>query len=226
MALHALIFDVDGVLADSEAIIARATGDMLREFYGIEVTPDDFRPYIGTGAVTYTVEPARAKGVEIVDLDRALARRTELFTRLLETEDITLPGAVVLVEAAAADPEWKLAIATSSPADKSRTTVKAARIPVEVFAAYINGDMVTHKKPHPEIYEVAARAVGIAPGDCVVVEDSIAGVQAAISAGMKCVAVTNSFSRAELGAADLIVDSLEELTLDTLRGLLAAPCRG
>lgn len=226
MVLHALIFDVDGVLADSEATIARATGDMLREFYGIEVTPDDFRPYIGTGAVTYTVEPARAKGVEIDDLDRALARRTELFTRLLETEDITLPGAVALVEAAAADPEWKLAIATSSPADKSRTTVEAARIPVEVFAAYINGDMVTHKKPHPEIYEVAARAVGIAPRDCVVVEDSIAGVQAAIRAGMKCVAVTNSFSRAELGAADLIVDSLEELTLDTLRGLLSAPCRG
>jgi HAD superfamily hydrolase (TIGR01509 family) len=224
MALYGLIFDVDGVLADSEALIARATGDMFRELYGIEVTPDDFRPFIGTGAVRYTVGPAEAKGVEITDLDAALQRRADLFEKLIETEDLALPGALDLIEAAAASGEWKLGIATSSPADKSRKTVDKAGVPLELFSAYINGDMVTHKKPDPEIYEVAASALGISPRNCVVVEDSVAGVQAAKSAGMKCVAVTNSFSRAELSEADLIVDSLEAVTPDTLRGLLTASC--
>ena len=219
---YGLIFDVDGVLADTEPLIAKATSDMYREFYGFEATPEEFKPFIGTGAVRYTVGPAEARGVAITDLEAALARRTQNFVRLMESENITAAGALELIRAAAADPECRLGIATSSPTDKANKTLELARIPVELFTAVINGDMVTHKKPNPEIFLTAAAGLGLAPRDCVVVEDAITGVQGAKDAGAACLAVATSFSHEELAKADLIVDSLEEATLDAVRGLVAA----
>ena len=73
---YGLIFDVDGVLADTEALIARATIAMYRELYGLELTPEDLLPYVGTGAVRYTQGPAEERGLEI-ELEMALRKRYE-----------------------------------------------------------------------------------------------------------------------------------------------------
>jgi HAD superfamily hydrolase (TIGR01509 family) len=217
---YGLLFDVDGVLADTEALIATATIDMYKEFYGLDLTPEDFRAYIGTGAVRYTEGPAEVHGIEI-DLERAIQKRHDNFVALLESGDgIACPGAETLVEAAGASPDWAMAMATSSPTEKSKDTLKAARLNTDLFDAWITGDMVTHKKPHPEIYLKAADAVGLRPAQCVVVEDALTGVASAKAAGMPCVAVTNSFRAEELAAADLIVDSLEALDLARLAQLL------
>lgn len=75
---YGLIFDVDGVLADTEALIARATIAMYRELYGLELTPEDLLPYVGTGAVRYTQGPAEERGLEI-ELEMALRKRYENF---------------------------------------------------------------------------------------------------------------------------------------------------
>ena len=70
----ALIFDMDGVLADTEALIARASIEMYRELYGLELAPEDFRPYIGTGAVRYVEGPAEDAGITLRDLDEAIEK--------------------------------------------------------------------------------------------------------------------------------------------------------
>jgi len=222
MPPYGLIFDVDGVLGDTEGVVARATIAMFQELYGVEMKEEDFRPFIGTGAVRYVEGPAEKYGVT-VDIDKACARRTENFIAILESgEPISFPGAKELVDAAVAAEEWKVAVATSGPTDKSQATVRAAGIDPSVFNVYITGDMVTHKKPHPEIYETTAKALQLAPGHCVVVEDAITGVASAKAAGMPCIAVTNSFSAVELAEADLVVNSLAQVTLDVLKGLIAS----
>ena len=218
----ALIFDMDGVLADTEALIARASIEMYRELYGLELTAADFRPYIGTGAVRYVEGPAEDAGITLRDLDEAIEKRHQNFVALLNAGECKpCPGALELVNAAAAtDGEWILAIATSSPAKKAATTLECIGAPLDKFAVIVNGDMVTYKKPHPEIYLKTAEVLSLSPARCVVVEDAVTGVQSAKAAGMQCIAVTSSFGTGELAQADLIVASLEEVTVDTLRGMV------
>jgi HAD superfamily hydrolase (TIGR01509 family) len=219
--MYGLIFDVDGLLADTEPVVAQATIDMFRELYNFVPTQEDFLPFVGTGAVRYVEGVADKYGVK-VDMDKAVELRQKNYVALLnKAHDIAFPGVHDLIDAAAAAPDWKLSIATSSFKENSVPTLKAANIDPGKFDAWITGSNVTHKKPDPEIYLYAANAIGMPPGRCVVVEDSVVGVEAARRAGMKCVGVTNTFSREQLADADLVVASLEEVSLDKLRALFA-----
>jgi len=221
MAEYGLIFDMDGVLGDTEPPCAEAAIQMFRDLYGVEAKVEDFAPYIGTGAIRYLEGPAETFGIEI-DTPRAVAFATERFIALLdEIEDISFPGVHDLIDTVSNDPEWRLAIATSSPENKARPTLKAAQIDLEKFQAFINGDMVERKKPDPEIYLTAAQALGIDPADCVVVEDAVEGIKAAKAAGMKCIAITNSFPADRLREADLVIDSALQIDLELLHGVLA-----
>ncbi len=218
--MYGLVFDVDGVLGDTEGLSVKATSRMYETLYGLTVQPEEFTPYIGTGAEVYCIEPARKHGIEI-DVAEAVELRHQYFLELLESDpDISFPGIHPLIEATAAAPDWKLGIATSSPGKKSAQTLKSSRVNTDLFDAWIHGDMITHKKPHPEIYETAARELGLSPTDCVAVEDAILGVQSAKTAGMKVIAVTNSFTADELREADVVVPSLESVTLQTALKLL------
>ena len=85
---------------------------------------------------------------------------------------------------------------------------------------YINGDQVKNKKPDPELFLLAAERIGIEPANCVVIEDTPNGIQAAKAAGANCIAVTNSIDTAQLSEADLICDSLEHIKLDTIQALI------
>ncbi|MCP4641552.1 MAG: HAD-IA family hydrolase [bacterium] len=217
---HGLIFDMDGVLADTETLIARATIDMYRELYDVELTAEDFRPFIGTGAVRYTEGPAEKMGIEI-DLDRAVQRRHERFVTMLEAGECKpCPGALELIDAAH-QAGWRLAVATSSPQKKAELTWDAIGLPLDKFDALITGDMAAQKKPHPEIYLKAIDAVALPPTSCVVVEDAISGVTAAKAAGTYCIGVTSSFDAAQLAEADWVVDSLEAVTPDALASRLS-----
>jgi len=92
----------------------------------------------------------------------------------------------------------------------------------QCFHVVLTADEVTHVKPHPEIYEKTAQKLGFVPAACVAIEDSFAGIEAAKGAGMKCVAVATTFPDAELRArtqADLVVQTLGTLKLEVLRGL-------
>ena len=220
--MYGLVFDVDGVLGDTEGLSVKATTRMYEEHYGFTVEPEEFTPFIGTGAERYCIGPAENRGVTI-DVAKAVEIRHQYFLELLESDpDISFPGIHALIEAAHAAPDWKLGIATSSPGKKSAQTLKSSRVNTDLFDVWIHGDMISHKKPHPEIYERAAQELNLSPAACVAVEDAILGVESAKAAGMKVIAVTNSFPASDLADADLIVDSLETVTLsnalDVLKG--------
>ncbi len=219
---QAVIFDMDGVLADTESLIADATIRMFQDCYGVALTVEDFRPFIGTGAVRYVEGPAEAANIKI-NLDEALRVRHDNFVALLEQGACkALPGAIELVNAIADHDTLRLGLATSSPQAKAEETWRAIALPSERFDALVSGDMVTHKKPHPEIYLHAAQKLCIDPSACVVIEDALTGVTAAKAAGMRCVALTSSFSRDALHEADQVVDSLLELSAEALADAMPA----
>jgi HAD superfamily hydrolase (TIGR01509 family) len=218
--VNALIFDVDGVLGDTEWISEQATIKFFQDHHGVTMVPTDFHPFIGTGSARYILGPAEKYGVTVPDIEEAVRIREANFKAIIDSRpNIAFPGANALIAAVHADPAWKLALATSSPGETSKATLGCAGVDTGRFDAWIHGDMVTNKKPDPEIYLTAAKALGLEPRQCVVVEDALTGIAAAKAAGMTCIGITNSFSREQLAQADHIVDSLEAVDLELLRRL-------
>ena len=223
MKLYGLIFDVDGVIADTEAVNARASIKVFEDLFGTKgVKRSDFEAGLGRGAQEYIKAAAQIHGLELTDeqIAEATKARQENFLNILEAQPLAaFDGVLELMAAAMAKEDFRVAIATSSTRQKSRAVLVSAKVPYERLA-YITGEDVKHKKPDPELFLLAAQRIGIAPADCVVIEDAPNGVQAAKAAGCKCIAVTNSTTVANLTEANLVVNSLAEINIDTLVKLI------
>ena len=212
-----LIFDVDGVIADTETVNAHASVEMFQDLYRVEVQPHDFRPFIGRGAERYVLGVAEKYGVEI-DVAGATRRREQNFLRLLSEQGLEpLPGVLDLIREARSAPDFRLAIATSGSPTKAFPVLAAVGLPLKHFDVVVTGADVTHKKPDPEIYRTTAEQLGLPPRQCVVIEDAPAGVEAAKAAGAWAIAVTNSTGAESLRAADHVVESVALVGLDALR---------
>ena len=221
--LYGLIFDVDGVIADTEAVNARVSIKVFADLFGIEgVVRDDFEAGLGRGAEEYVKAAARVHGMELTaeQVRQATRLRQEYFLNILSEEPLPpFPGVLELMEKATRAEDFRLAIATSGTLEKSRAVLNAAGVLYQKMV-YINGNDVTHKKPNPELFLLAAERSGVEPANCVVIEDAPDGVQAARAAGAKCIAVTNSTGAANLQQADLICDSLEQVKLNMIQELI------
>lgn len=201
--IRAVLFDMDGVLVDSEAFIAEAAIAMLAERYGVKATREDFQPFIGKGEDKFIGGVAEKYGVKIeIGSDKAAdkARTYELYFQLIRGRLKELPGAVDFVRECRAR-GLKLAIATSADRHKLEANLDAIGLFEADFDATVDGLQVERKKPFPDIYLEAARRLGVATADCLVVEDAVSGVAAAKAAGAACLALGGSFSEAELRAA-------------------------
>lgn len=220
---YGLIFDVDGVIADTESVNRRVSVQVFDDLFGVKgVRDEDFTDGLGRGAHEYVRAAARVHKLDLTNeqLDKAVQYRQDLFLGVLKTEPLPpYPGVLELIEAGLADDDFEVAIATSGTLEKSRAALQAAGIPYTKMV-YVNGNDVTHKKPDPELFLVAARRMGLPAQRCVVIEDAPNGVQAARAAGARCVAVTNTVPAKELAGADRICDSLEEIDLAALRELV------
>ncbi len=223
MKLYGLIFDVDGVIADTEAVNARASIKVFEDLFGIKgVKRQDFEAGLGQGAVEYVKAAAGIHGLEPTEeqIKKATQFRQKYFLKILSQEPLpAFPGVLELIEQAMQREDFRVAIATSSTPEKSQAVLKSARVPYERMV-YITGNDVKNKKPHPELFLVAAERMDIEPANCVVIEDAPNGVQAAKAAGARCIAVTNSTDAAKLSKADLVCDSLEQINIHTVTELI------
>ena len=216
---YGLIFDVDGVIADTESVNRRVSVQVFDDLFDLKGVKDaDFSAGLGRGAHEYVKAAARVHNLDLTSeqLEKAVQYRQDLFLEVLKAEPLpAYPGVLELIEAGLASDTFQVAIATSGTLEKSRAALEAAQIPYTKMV-YVNGNDVTHKKPDPELFLIAAERMGLTPARCVVIEDAPNGVQAAKAAGAKCIAVTNTTAAEELAQADMICDSLEQVTLDTL----------
>jgi len=221
--LYGLIFDVDGVIADTEPLNAKATIKVFEDMFSLRgVRPEDFETGIGKGAEKYVQAGADAHGLTLTDeqIKTAADLREHYLIEAIRAEPLpAFAGVLELINAALQRHDFRLAIATSASLELSRAILESAKVPYQKMV-YVTGSEITRKKPDPELFLVAAGRMGIRPADCVVFEDAPSGVQAAKSAGAKCIAVTNSTAAANLSQADLICDSLEQINLQTIRKLI------
>lgn len=210
-----VIFDLDGVLLDTEGFYTRVTQEMLGR-YGKVYDWSHKGHMLGRPAVEAVSYLIRTLDLPITPDDFLLEREARL--AVLFPASPPMPGARELVAALAASGVGQ-AVATSSTA--ATFAMKTARHAdwFATFAAVVVGDdpRVGRGKPAPDIFLVAADALGAAPAACVVVEDSPAGVAAARAAGMQVIAVPDpALGRDRVADADVVVDSLHELSAAAL----------
>lgn len=214
--MPAVIFDMDGVLTDSEPIINAAAVAMFRE-RGVTVQPEDFTPFIGTGENRYLGGVAALHGVQ-GDIAEMKHRTYEIYLDMVTRDLVAFPGAVELVRTCRTA-GFKIAVASSADLVKVAANLNRIGLPPAYFDAVITAEKVEHKKPAPDIFLAAAREVGVPPSACVVVEDAVNGVEAALAAGMRCIAVASSFAAEKLQRATLVRPSIAAITLTDVQAL-------
>jgi len=215
---HAVIFDMDGVLVDTYQAHYRSWR-AVAEAEGLPFSEEDFARTFGRTSREIIAEcwgGDRLSNQPIAALDD----RKEAAFREIITEDFpAMPGVGELLDALHRA-GFKLAVGSSGPPENVSLVVE--RLPGgSLFSATVDGMDVTRGKPDPQVFLIAAERLGVAPARCAVVEDAPAGVEAAHAAGMTSIGLLSTGrTRESLAAADLIVDSLGELSPERIRRLV------
>ncbi len=192
----AVIFDMDGVLCDSEPFIAGAAAELLRRRYGIRVTREDFLPFVGTGEDRFITGAAARHGVT-VDLAVAKPLTYEIYLDMIRGALQPIAGVREFIAAAQAA-GLRLALATSSDRPKLDGNLAAIGIAESAFEVVVSAELVIRKKPDPAIFLRAVEGLGMAASRCLVVEDARNGIQAARAAGCQVLGITSSQAAAVL----------------------------
>jgi beta-phosphoglucomutase len=203
--IRGVLFDMDGVLVDSEMFICESAILMFGEM-GLKVSPDDFKPFVGMGENSYIGGVAEKYGLN-VDIEKVKARTYQIYKTIIKGKLAPLPGVREFIDKCRGM-GLKLAIATSADLIKMEANLNETGLLSNLFDATVNGLEVENKKPHPDIYLKASAKIGLKPEECLVVEDALSGVKSAIAAGCRCLAVSSSFDKSRLRDADWVCDSL------------------
>jgi HAD superfamily hydrolase (TIGR01509 family) len=208
----ALIFDMDGVLVDSEPLHKRAKEEAFRQF-GIVLPEPVYDNYKGRPDATMLPEVLGARGFSAETVAEVLRLKRQIFESI-KHELRAVDGAADFVRWAAG--RYRIALATSATSH-NREAVLAVLNAGDVFETIVDSSRHTRPKPDPEVFQIAMRELNVAPGDSWIIEDSVSGLHAAKAAGCLAVAITTTFDRGTVSAAgaDVVVDSFAEL-----RGML------
>lgn len=222
--MRAVVFDFDGVIANSEPLHFQALRDSLAP-EGIDIDEEEYvRSYLAyddRGAIRIALE-LHGHAYDTDRVNAIAARKTVLFEELIRRVPF-FPGIPELIGSLAR--EMPLAIASGARREEIETILESGGLRSH-FAAIVGADDVALGKPHPEPYRTAVellkpRSPGLVAEDCVAFEDSMAGIASARGAGLTVVAVTHSYPAAKLSAAHRIIDSFAGLDAAAVRALVA-----
>ncbi len=198
--IQAVLFDMDGLIVDTEPIHFRAFQIYMREF-GIEM-PESMMPDLLGYTEEDNLRDLKAKYNLDTPLEEMVARRGAIYLHLLRTAPLPIfPGFWELSEEVRRR-GIKRAVVSSANGEQVKIALRrlfeqqpGKGSPDDYFDGIVTGDDITSNKPDPDIYLLAAQRLGIPPADCLALEDTPPGVQSAASAGMTVVAVPNEYSR-------------------------------
>ena len=221
--LQAIIFDFDGVIADSEPLHLRAYQQVLQK-EGIELTREDYYArYLGFDDGGLFRALAKDRGIAVTDdkVDGWIDEKSELIEDLLSSSSILFPGAVACIQTLARS--FPLAIASGALEPEIAQVLGHAGL-AGCFTAISSASDGVRGKPAPDLYLLALAKLrgtsSVSAAGCVAIEDSHWGLEAAKLAGMRTVAITHTYPAAELGSADLVVNQLDEITVQKLQALV------
>lgn len=212
--IRAVIFDLDGLLTDTELLHSRAWRKTFQE-RGIHISERQYADHWvrqGKGFFSFLAE--RDLKLKPEELQH---RKDQIFAQLVQKGLRALPGALELLEALHG--RVKLALASSArriPVDLVLRTLGVTDY-FEVIATF---EDVSQAKPEPDVFLLAAKRLGVEPSECVVIEDAEKGIIAAHRAGMKSIVIPNHHTRDnDFSKATLMVNSLHEVTLERITAL-------
>ena len=227
-ALHAIVFDFDGVIADSERLHLRSYQEILAP-EGITISNEDYyNRYLGYDDVGVFKAVGRDQGIAMDDrrVSELIARKGQRYESLTAAGEMLFPGAADFIRSAV-DASVPIAIASGALTHEIEDVLDRAGL-LPLFPVIVGADQTERSKPHPEPYQTAFARLRAHTGRdlitwrTVAIEDSRWGLASARDAELRCVAVTNTYSEAELRAdAELVVTGLHALTLDALDALCA-----
>jgi HAD superfamily hydrolase (TIGR01509 family) len=185
MTYEAIIFDLDGVLVDSEGIGFETLRALLRT-YGVEYRTEDNEPFIGINDRDHFTALRAQHGLR-ASVDELIAEQTSRLLAQIETRTVPMPGVPRVLERLRAA-GYPMAVASSSLPAVVEGRLEALGVR-RLFGAVVSSFQVARGKPAPDVYLEAARRLGVRAEGCLVVEDSVHGVRAAKAAGMRCAVV-------------------------------------
>ena len=211
-----IIFDMDGVLVDTAGFHLKSWQDLARERH-LRMTDEFFYQTFGmqNNEILPLMTDRQLSPAELTELSQWKEQR---YRDLIGGKVRLLDGVQELIADLMRN-GFALAVGSSAPQENVELILTSTAM-TGLFAHTVTAADTSRGKPAPDTFILAARKLGLAPARCVVVEDAVAGVQAARAAQMKVVAVTNTSTREELHLADRVVDSLAELTAEDFKALL------
>ncbi len=214
--LKAVLFDMDGVLVDSEPEYRRIEKVLFRRV-GIKQDEEDIKRNTGKGVLDMWIEAKEKYGF---DEDPLLLMKEEarMISEYYQSDRLKPIKPALELLKSCVQSGLKTALATSSDEKNAKIIIEKLGVSgcLDAVAA---GDMVERTKPSPDIFLLAAKLLNVSPDECVVIEDAINGIRAAKAAGMKTVGFKAPGSPQDLSSADIVVDSLGKINIDTLRAL-------
>ncbi len=210
MKYKAILFDMDGVLIESEAFLRETIITCLRG-YGIEAKHEDFLEFTGMGEDRFIGGVAEKYGLTY---DPGMKAEVYVLYGQNVAKEAHVPAGVKEMLHTLYDRGLKLAICSAADLEKVRYNLRAIGVEERLFTALVTGSDVARKKPFPDIYLEGARQVGMDPKDCLVVEDAVSGILAAHAAGMEAAAVPTTFTEEELkekASPEYLLDAIAAL---------------
>ena len=207
--IKAVIFDMDGVIVDSEPLHFEAHKKALEKF-GIELSLEDYMDFGVAQGDDNLYEKAAQKFDIKIDKEEISKLKKRIYREIFDQKAELRVGVLELIKILCK--KYDLAIASSGTKDVVNHVVERFSLG-DYFKVIVTGDDVERVKPYPDIYIKASQLLYASENECIALEDSETGVSAAKSAGIRCIAVPCDFTRSQnLSKADLILDDLEEVT--------------
>jgi HAD superfamily hydrolase (TIGR01509 family) len=215
--LKAVLFDMDGVLVDTEHYSTMASEEVLAR-HGIIQTPEEKKNVFGRRTLDNYRDAVNARGLSI-DPQQLVKEKNRRFAEIIAGKVKPMEGVSELLGQLDKAGVSK-AVVSSSPLDRVNVTLMESGL-FEHFKTIISGDCCKLGKPNPEPFLLAAQTLNAKPGECLVIEDAQAGIEAGKDAGMKVLAVKSPNTHGQdLTKSDLIVDSLRDVNLKILENML------
>jgi beta-phosphoglucomutase-like phosphatase (HAD superfamily) len=216
--VDAIVFDFDGILADSEPLHLRAYQEVLASFGAALPREEYYASYLGFDdeGVFRALSEARGLALDSKQISNLIEEKTRTMEELMGQASVLFPGAIECVRRLAA--VWPLGIASGALKHEIEGVLEPHGLR-QYFRFIVAAGDTSSGKPSPDPYARAAALHGVPPSNCLAIEDSKWGIESAKTAGLWCVAITHTYPVAELLGADAIVGSLAELTPDLIQSV-------
>ncbi len=213
---YCVIFDMDGVLADTGPIHFESWVKVAEEI-GVEFTKIMFEQTFGQKSTTITRKLVGSE-VDQVLIENWANLKEGYYREMIKDKLVPLPGVIRIINKLKSK-QFKLAIGSSGPPKNVDLLLNQLKIKA-FFDITITGADVKRGKPEPDVFLIVAEKLKIKPENCIVIEDAPVGIEAAKRAGMKSIALTTTHNKEELRDANLIVRDLSNVTLNDIKKLL------